>query len=622
LRYVRDTGTTNSDIAPIPCSALDTTIFNPAPACTGNLLDMFGAGLGRRVRQDNNNFAPQVGFAWDLFKDGKTVLRAGAGMAYASSSSPIDRTKSLPSGLFNFIASSDNGQGCETGFFKFPTAGGGTNNVTTTPGGLDIQSQVCGQPIGAVASQVVALDKAYKGAWAAAGPQANPAFVGRTLDPTGLFAPNYRTPYSYQMNVGIQRAIRKNAVVSADYVRNVSLHYLLGIDINHVGDSRFLNKTAAQNAIDTTNTSFGCPVGTAGIQCSIGAGATIEDYALNGLTSTTAFLGGPPSASNLTPDQGAAFAGVNPEVGQGIFNFPVGRAVYNALQVSLRQRTEHPLPFAESLNLQVSYSLSRYAAPLGAGSAGFGNDDQSASPGAEDFRHPLASSGPVAFDRTHQLAVGAVIDFPKALRIALIGHIKSPLAQTLTVEDQGRAGEIFHTDFTGDGTTGDLLPGTRNGAFGRDIKSGPLTAVINKYNSTVAGTPTPAGQALVDAGLFTADQLVSLGAVADSIAVGPTSDRANMGWLKTVDLKVSFPIKIKERVVLEPSAGAYNLFNFVNYDINPATRLSGVLTGTPGSVNGTTNSIFERNFERARQGPGIFSLGTARQIEFGMRISF
>jgi len=85
LRYVRDTGTTNSDLAPIPCSALDTTIFNPAPACTGNLLDMFGAGLGRRVRQDHNNFAPQIGFAWDLFKDGKTVLRAGAGIAYASS---------------------------------------------------------------------------------------------------------------------------------------------------------------------------------------------------------------------------------------------------------------------------------------------------------------------------------------------------------------------------------------------------------------------------------------------------------------------------------------------------------------------------------------------------------
>jgi len=56
--------------------------------------------------------------------------------------------------------------------------------------------------------------------------------------------------------------------------------------------------------------------------------------------------------------------------------------------------------------------------------------------------------------------VGAVIDFPKALRVALIGHIKSPLAQSLTVEDQGRAGEIFQTDFTGDGTTGDLLPGT------------------------------------------------------------------------------------------------------------------------------------------------------------------
>jgi len=214
----------------------------------------------------------------------------------------------------------------------------------------------------------------------------------------------------------------------------------------------------------------------------------------------------------------------------------------------------------------------------------------------------------VAFDRTHQFAVGTVIDFPKSVRVAFIAHVKSPLPQSLTVGDQGRAGEIFSTDFTGDGTTGDLLPGTKTGEFGRSIKSGDLTAVINKYNSTVAGTLLPAGQALVDASLFTRDQLVALGAVADSIPVGPTSDRANMGWLKTVDLKLSMPIKLGDRVVLEPSAGLYNMFNFRNYDINPATRLSGILGGTPGSVNGTTNSIADRTTERAGQGPGIFSL--------------
>jgi len=93
------------------------------------------------------------------------------------------------------------------------------------------------------------------------------------------------------------------------------------IDINHVGDSRFINKTAAQNAIDATNSSFGWPAGTAGIQCSIAAEATSEDYALNGLTSTTAFLGGPPSASGLTPDEGASVCRRQSGSGPGYFQF-------------------------------------------------------------------------------------------------------------------------------------------------------------------------------------------------------------------------------------------------------------------------------------------------------------
>ena len=44
-----------------------------------------------------------------------------------------------------------------------------------------------------------------------------------------MFAPGYKTPRSLQMNVGIQREIRRGMVFSADYLRNVGTRSLLSI---------------------------------------------------------------------------------------------------------------------------------------------------------------------------------------------------------------------------------------------------------------------------------------------------------------------------------------------------------------------------------------------------------
>jgi len=77
-----------------------------------------------------------------------------------------------------------------------------------------------------------------------------------------------------------------------------------------------------------------------------------------------------------------------------------------------------------------------------------------------------------------------------------------------------------------------------------------------------------------------------------------------------------------ERFTIEPTAAVYNLFNFVNYDTSPTTRLQGLLNGATGTISGTTNSLTDRGAERAGQGSSLFSLGTARQLEFGMKITF
>ena len=616
LRYNRDSGRTDSDLAPIPCSAIDTTVFSPAPPCTGNLLDNFGntPGLGNRVRQPNGNIGGTLGFAWDPTKNGKTVIRGGGGLYYENAvfnNVLFDRPVRLAKGLF-FTLAPGNANMCPNGVIPFP----GGVNVTSTPTGKDIATQICNQPIGSVAADIVALQNSYQAAVAAAGASANPSFVGETLDPNAggnLFAPNYESPRSYQMNIGVQREVWKGGILTADYVRNVSLRYLLGIDTNHIGDVRHLNTTAATNAIAATTAGFvGCAGGasSAAIDCAIGAGAIIDDFANNGLDSGVTYLGGAPAeAFGLTPDIGAAFGGINGWYGQNTMLFPIGRSVYNGLLISFKQRTSGLGRFVPGASLQFSYALSRFKSMAG---------DQDFINTSTDIANPSRYFGPDSFDRTHQFSFGTVFTFPKALQISLIGHLNSPLPTTLVLEDQFRSGEIFHTDVTGDGTTGDVLPGTNIGSFMRGVTPGNLNSVINAYDTTQAGTLTPAASALVNAGLFTQTQLVSLGAVKDNVLTAPTGIVGN-GWLRQIDAKIAWPIKIRERVTISPNVAFFNLLNLANFGISPSGTLSGILSGAKGSANGTT---YADQGNRAGLGSGVFQLGAPRQIEFGLSLTF
>jgi hypothetical protein len=138
------------------------------------------------------------------------------------------------------------------------------------------------------------------------------------------------------------------------------------------------------------------------------------------------------------------------------------------------------------------------------------------------------------------------------------------------------------------------------------------------YNNTIAGQPTPAGQVLIDAGLFTKAQLVALEAVPAPIALAPKG-QVGLGALRSFDLRLSWVHTLREKLTVEPSVEVFNLFNFANFDL-PGSVLSGSLTGGPGSVNGTTYN--ERITNRVGVGTGVFGLGAPRVFEFGLRLSF
>ena len=74
-----------------------------------------------------------------------------------------------------------------------------------------------------------------------------------------------------------------------------------------------------------------------------------------------------------------------------------------------------------------------------------------------------------------------------------------------------------------------------------------------------------------------------------------------------------------ERVTVKPSVGCYNLFNFANFDL-PMSIMSGFLTGTAGTINGTDPAAHNTN--RVGVGTGVFTLGSPREIEFGLKIAF
>ena len=238
LRYVRDTGRTDSDIGPI--------------AALAQFDNQFYSGLENRVHQPSYNFAPQLGFAWDPWSRGKTVIRGGIGLFYENSiwnNNLFDRPGRLAQGLFLGLQPACN-------------AGSGSYSF-------------CGQPVGTVASQIVAAEQAYQAATVAAGPAVNGTYVGNILadgidiTSTNLFAPDYITPRSVQMNIGVQHEIRRGMVLTVDYLRNVATHNLLTVDTNHIGAASFrgtslLNVAAAQNAISRPTPSL--VAGTASIR--------------------------------------------------------------------------------------------------------------------------------------------------------------------------------------------------------------------------------------------------------------------------------------------------------------------------------------------------------------------
>jgi len=139
-------------------------------------------------------------------------------------------------------------------------------------------------------------------------------------------------------------------------------------------------------------------------------------------------------------------------------------------------------------------------------------------------------------------------------------------------------------DFNGDGTTGDLLPGTTVNAFNSGMGRADLVRLVGQFNQTYAGTKDAQGRSIP---FLTLPAHYSFG---DNF--------------HALDLRLSRSFLFHERWRLSLIGEAFNLYNKAN------------LSGYSGDL---TSAGFGQPTSRTTQ---VFGSGGPRAFQLAMRVSF
>jgi hypothetical protein len=462
------------------------------------LAPLFGSNGLSPTRKQWTNFSPTLGVAWTPSSDSNTVIRAGGGVFYD----------------FLFPANLD----LERAVLGSPGLGrqtfSGTSILNPVPG-------VAGVPIGR-ALDFRGSPTLFTGANLMAILPAARTDLAQSLlsaDPTvqaiqvlkqlpsnlgSLWPSNVPTPSAVHANVGVQRQIARDFVVSSDFAFRHFIHLGLGgpagVDLNHF------------NSL---------------------AGPVIP-------VCTPAQRNDPQAICSTGP--------INVQQS-------AGRAAYKGLLLRADKR------FSRGFQMLASYA---YSSNTGTNSANGFNLDKW-----------LQNYGPLPNDVTHIFNVAGVTRLPFRLQAGInFSYSSAPPFSAY----------VGGIDLNGDGTTGDLLPGTTVNAFNRGTSQAVLERLVAQFNQTYAGTRdsqgAPIPRLLLPARYRFGDNFHAL------------------------DLRLSRSFAIHERSNVSVIGEVFNLYNKAN------------LSGYSGDL---TSAAFGQSTSRATQ---IFGSGGPRAFQLGTRVKF
>jgi len=213
------------------------------------------------TRRDANNFGPSLGFAWNVSKTNRTVIRAGAGVYYEQ---PLDsnwireRTTIGPRGTGRFVV--------DGSIIPNPIPG-----LPTVPLGQPLN--FVNGPTHFTGSLVLRiLPEVRRFLQSQLGPPDNSDLSVRNIEVfkqgTGLLTRDYSSPYSVHFNAGVQQSLSTNLVLTSDFVYRRFVDQNMGdIDFNRWDsvDGPVIRPCSGGEILDPTAQ---CSTGPIGVQVS------------------------------------------------------------------------------------------------------------------------------------------------------------------------------------------------------------------------------------------------------------------------------------------------------------------------------------------------------------------